>query len=140
MCAPAIQVGRPTIHPIGEYAVSRDCLGSLIEFLSRMPSNCAYTSLAYPACLEYGQSINTRGPRPHHLLNSGLVVLHPSISTFGRIKAFLDTSPLVRNFIFPDQDLLAVFFQGKMETSPFHLQCSDDFKVAIGLMIVRQSY
>jgi lipopolysaccharide biosynthesis glycosyltransferase len=63
--------------------------------------------------------VNHQGPRAHRLLNSGLVILEPSEAEFKRIKAFLDTSPIVRNFIFPDQDLLAAVFEERWRPLPF---------------------
>jgi lipopolysaccharide biosynthesis glycosyltransferase len=42
-----------------------------------------------------------------------LVVLTPSSELAKSIKDFLETSPLVSSFSFPDQDLLATYFRGK---------------------------
>lgn len=49
-------------------------------------------------------------PRTHTLLNSGLVLLFPSVKLFERMVDYLYTSPLVATFSFPDQDFLAAFF------------------------------
>lgn len=55
-------------------------------------------------------------PRGHALLNSGLVLLHPSTETSQRLTQYIQTDPTVQTFKFPDQDALAVFFQGKWES------------------------
>jgi len=86
---------------------------------TRQPENCAHTALSYPSCLSFDQKVDFKGPRAHRLLNSGLVILKPSDTEFERIKAFLSTSPIVRNFIFPDQDLLAAVFEGRWRPLPF---------------------
>lgn len=49
----------------------------------------------------------------HSRLNSGLVVLQPSSETFEQILEFLYTDPRVKSYGFPDQDLLADFFDGR---------------------------
>ena len=40
-------------------------------------------------------------------------MLTPSEETYAALLEFLDTSPLVEGFLFPDQDLLATFFHGR---------------------------
>jgi lipopolysaccharide biosynthesis glycosyltransferase len=49
-----------------------------------------------------------------HLLDSGLVILTPSVTTFNSIQNFLETSPLVPNFSSGDGDLLATLFKGRV--------------------------
>ncbi|PAV22458.1 nucleotide-diphospho-sugar transferase [Pyrrhoderma noxium] len=71
------------------------------------PENCAYSYAAYPP------EVKEDSPRPYSLLNSGTVVLTPSEETYAALLEFLDTSPLVEGFLFPDQDLLATFFHGR---------------------------
>ncbi|KAL5495152.1 hypothetical protein ACEPAI_614 [Sanghuangporus weigelae] len=71
------------------------------------PENCAFSSPVQPAEIKEGC------PRPYTLLNSGTVVVTPSTGTFQAIVRFLETSPLVSEFQFPDQDLLAEFFRAK---------------------------
>ncbi|KAI5124615.1 hypothetical protein M0805_004225 [Coniferiporia weirii] len=72
-----------------------------------IPENCAYSSRDYPPAIVPGC------PRPYTLLNSGLVVLNPSMETFDGLMRFLAESPLVETFRFPDQDLFAEVFRGK---------------------------
>lgn len=87
----------------------------------RVPENCAYTPLVHPAALSQPSqiTITESSPRTYGLLNSGLVILHPSDELFNGIKHFLASSPLVSTFSFPDQDLLAVFFKGKWQPLPW---------------------
>lgn len=47
----------------------------------------------------------------HHLLNSGLIVLHPSLEVFTQMEKFLHSDPIVQTFKFPDQDFLAHFYR-----------------------------
>ncbi|KAF7969214.1 hypothetical protein HWV62_27915 [Athelia sp. TMB] len=82
-----------------------------------IPKNCAYTPLVHPDSLE--RASPTSGPRPYSLLNSGLVVLNPSMKLAGEIGEYLSTSPLVPTFSFPDQDLLAAFFAGRWKPLPW---------------------
>ncbi|KAI0304920.1 glycosyltransferase family 8 protein [Russula brevipes] len=83
------------------------------------PANCAYTPLVHPSGHSQPLPIQPFSPRPHTLLNSGLVVLTPSTTLARSIVDFLRTSPLVPAFSFPDQDLLAEFFQGKWKPLPW---------------------
>ncbi|KAG8906190.1 hypothetical protein FRB99_007406 [Tulasnella sp. 403] len=78
-----------------------------------IPENCAHTPMVAPDCLANPPRITANSPRPYRLLNSGLVVLTPSLKTFSGIEEFLHTSPLVATFSFPDQDLLSAFFAGR---------------------------
>jgi len=78
-----------------------------------VPENCAYTNANHPP------SITKNSPRPYGQLNSGLVVLTPARERFEEIHRFLEESPLVPTFMFPDQDLLAEFFKGKWEPLPY---------------------
>lgn len=91
-----------------------------------IPANCAHSTLTDPASAPI-----TPAPSPlpdassshthtHALLNSGLVVLNPSNSQLSELTDFLATSPLVSNFIFPDQDLLAHVYAGRWEALPWH--------------------
>jgi len=84
-----------------------------------IPANCAYTPLVHPSGHSQPLPIQPSSPRPHTLLNSGLVVLTPSTTLASLIVDFLRTSPLVPAFSFPDQDFLAAFFQGKWKPLPW---------------------
>ena len=90
-----------------------------LHWATRQPQNCTYTTLSYPSCLSFNQKLNYEGPRAHRLFNSGLVILKPSDTEFEQIKAFLDTSPVVRNFTFGDQDVLGEVFNGRWTPLPF---------------------
>jgi len=85
----------------------------------RIPENCAYTPLAHPDALTRVTKTTDSSPRPYTLLNSGTVVLNPSLEIFDGIKRFLSTSPLIPTFSFPDQDLLATFFKGRWKPLPW---------------------
>ncbi|KZV75553.1 glycosyltransferase family 8 protein [Peniophora sp. CONT] len=84
-----------------------------------VPENCAYTPLTHPGAITTPTPITTDSPRPHTLLNSGLVVLHPSTELEAEIVNFVHTSPLVPTFSFPDQDLLSAFFAGRWRPLPW---------------------
>ncbi|CCM00892.1 uncharacterized protein FIBRA_02938 [Fibroporia radiculosa] len=84
-----------------------------------IPKNCAHTPMVHPTALSSPPIISESSPRPYGLLNSGTVVLTPSMPLSGSIKHFLSTSPLVPTFSFPDQDLLAAFFKGRWRPLPW---------------------
>ena len=52
-------------------------------------------------------------PPTFHLLNSGLVVLSPSQELFHDMAYRLQTDPSVKDFVFPDQDFLAMYYKGR---------------------------
>ncbi|GAA5866592.1 hypothetical protein JCM8547_005469 [Rhodosporidiobolus lusitaniae] len=76
------------------------------------PENCGYT---------YAHLHSSRPPPPsllstkrtYCLLNSGLVVLSPSLALYSRIVSFLHTSPTVATMALPDQDLLGEVFKDR---------------------------
>ncbi|KAI0257592.1 glycosyltransferase family 8 protein [Lactifluus subvellereus] len=78
--------------------------------LAHYPKDCGHTQPS---------SIEPSSPRPYTLLNSGLVIITPSSTLARSITDFLRTSPLVPTFSFPDQDLLAAFFQGRWKPLPW---------------------
>jgi lipopolysaccharide biosynthesis glycosyltransferase len=84
-----------------------------------IPENCAHTSVVHPTGITSPPAITDCSPRPYTLLNSGLVVLNPSLALTSAITHYLATSPLVSGFSFPDQDLLAAFFKGKWKPLPW---------------------
>ena len=52
--------------------------------------------------------------RPTHImLNSGLVVLHPSPALLNNMVNYLNTSPLIKTFSFPDQDFITNYFRDR---------------------------
>jgi lipopolysaccharide biosynthesis glycosyltransferase len=91
----------------------------LTEGMIRIPENCAYTSVSHPMGVTHAPVITDSSPRPYRLLNSGMVVLTPSAELFNAIKQYLATSPLVPTFSFPDQDLLANFFERRWKPLPW---------------------
>jgi len=85
-----------------------------------IPENCAHTSVVpNPTGITSPPAITDSSPRPYTLLNSGLVVLNPSLELANAITHYLSTSPLVPGFSFPDQDLLAAFFKGRWKPLPW---------------------
>lgn len=84
-----------------------------------VPANCAYTPLVHPSGSTSPTKITKDSPRPHTQLNSGLVVLKPSLELAQSVYTHLHTSPLVPTWSFPDQDLLADFFKGRWEPLPW---------------------
>lgn len=46
-------------------------------------------------------------------------MLRPSLDTSRELRRFLEESPLVPNFMFPDQDLLAEVFRGRWKPLPW---------------------
>ncbi|GAA5950791.1 hypothetical protein JCM21900_002019 [Sporobolomyces salmonicolor] len=74
-----------------------------------IPENCGHTQ----ARLTTPLSASGFTKPTHTRLNSGLVVLCPSASTFSSILEFLHSDPRVATYGFPDQDLLADFFAGR---------------------------
>lgn len=76
----------------------------------RTPANCGYFQANYPECLS--QPPPNPRPRPYYLLNSGMFLCRPSAGLYDRLKKMLDTSPLVPDWKFCDQDLIGTFFGG----------------------------
>lgn len=77
----------------------------------RIPENCGHTQARGIEPLSQSEFSKPT----HHLLNSGLVVLHPSAENFAKIYNVLQYDPIVKTFQFPDQDLLAHVFKGKFK-------------------------
>ena len=107
------------IRPTGEWTFLTLSVAYLTEETIRIPANCAYTSVSHPTGLTHAPVIAESSPRPYRLLNSGMVVLTPSPGLFTAIKHYLATSPLVPSFSFPDQDLLANFFEHRWKPLPW---------------------
>ncbi|GAA6042530.1 hypothetical protein JCM8097_004651 [Rhodosporidiobolus ruineniae] len=76
-----------------------------------VPENCGHTQARFTTPL----SASAFSKPTHTRLNSGLVVLRPSHSTFTAMLDFLHHDPRVATYSFPDQDLLADFFDGRFE-------------------------
>lgn len=86
--------------------------------------NCAMTPLAHPAALEGSNVPNTTElmdaagldekdakRETYRLLNSGVFVCRPTQALWERIETFRTTDPRVKDFAFPDQNFLDVFFR-----------------------------
>jgi lipopolysaccharide biosynthesis glycosyltransferase len=87
-------------------------------FLHRIPSHCAYTSVTHPTASPL--KIQKNSPRPHSQLNSGTIVLNPSIATSTSIYQFLQSSPKIAEWTFPDQDLLSDYFKARWKPIPWY--------------------
>jgi len=101
------------------FSLSPRCCVFLMYTPYRVPENCAYTPLVHPTAIGRPTDITPQSPRPHNLLNSGLVVINPSIGLAQSVYNYLHTSPLVPTFSFPDQDLLAALFHGRWKPLPW---------------------
>ncbi|KAJ7492501.1 nucleotide-diphospho-sugar transferase [Mycena latifolia] len=82
-----------------------------------IPENCAFTAVPSPTA---PPTTPAEQPRPYGLLNSGTVVLEPSLELAKGLYHFLDTDERVPTFRFPDQDLLSAYFQGKWTALPWY--------------------
>lgn len=75
--------------------------------------NCAYTPLNHPTALTSPTPVKPDSRPTHHLLNSGMFLFCPSEPLWERMLDFFNTTPLLSEFKFPDQDFLAEFFRNK---------------------------
>jgi alpha-N-acetylglucosamine transferase len=77
--------------------------------------NCAFKGLTHPEALTNPPPVpkTGTGKRTHTLLNCGLFVFEPSLDLWQDLLKFLNTSPLLKDFMFPDQDFLAEFFRDR---------------------------
>jgi len=82
-----------------------------------IPGNCAYTVVSGPMA---SSPAPRDEPRPYGQLNSGTVVLEPSIELAKNLYHFLATDERVSTWSFPDQDLLTAFFHGKWTALPWY--------------------
>ena len=79
------------------------------------PTACAYAAHARPLALTH------TSPRTHHLLNSGLVVLRPSIVQMHAMGDFVEARhDHITQYRFPDQDLLADVYAGRYIPLPWY--------------------
>ncbi|KAI9747708.1 MAG: Peptidyl-prolyl cis-trans isomerase H [Chaenotheca gracillima] len=84
-----------------------------------VPENCAWSSQKHPEALKQGPVLTPDSPPTYHLMNSGVFVFHPSAELWGRIQHFLNTTPLLSKFTFPDQHFLDEFFRNKWISIPW---------------------
>jgi len=82
-----------------------------------IPENCAFTAVSGPT--EPSPTPSDQ-PRPYGQLNSGTVVLEPSLELAKNLYHFLATDERVPTWSFPDQDLLTAFFHGKWTSLPWY--------------------
>lgn len=84
-----------------------------------IPENCSLSHQIRPTTLENVPQPKKDAPRTAHLLNSGVVVLHPSKQLMDSLVNHLNTSPTIADAQFPDQDVLAEVFMGKWRVLPW---------------------
>lgn len=77
--------------------------------------NCAFRGRSHPQALINPPPVpkTGEGKQTHTLLNSGLFLFEPSHETWEKMLDFLNTSPLLKDYLFPDQDFLADFFRDR---------------------------
>ncbi|KAK8205266.1 hypothetical protein M8818_004978 [Zalaria obscura] len=75
--------------------------------------NCAYSAVSHPDALTKPTPVTPESRGTYHLLNSGMFLFHPSQELWDRMLDFFNTTPLLGEFKFPDQDFLAEFFRNK---------------------------
>ncbi|WVQ96916.1 hypothetical protein IAU59_004024 [Kwoniella sp. CBS 9459] len=90
------------------------------SFWSR--ENCGWTNSYHPTAITHPDPALPDGPRS--MLNSGIVVLHPSLERYEAITRFLTSSdPAIQeriaSWMFPDQDLLQEFWRGRWVNLPW---------------------
>ena len=99
--------------------MSRSGQSSWVRAHDRIPENCALSQQKTLEKLTDPAIPDPNGPRTSHLLNSGMVVLHPSQKTLDDLVHFLNTSPSVAAAKFADQDVIAEAFHGKWRPLPW---------------------
>jgi len=75
--------------------------------------NCAYTAVEHPGALTHPTPVTPDARPTYHLLNSGMFVFRPSTQLWASMLDFFNTTPMLGEFKFPDQDFLAEFFRNK---------------------------
>jgi len=107
--------------PLGPYAISASlactCNPNRIATYPAtwVPENCGYGLRPHPPAPAH------LAHDTHHRLNSGLVVLDPNRSRTAQIHAYVRDEPeRVRQYCFPDQDLLADAFRGAFWPLPWY--------------------
>jgi len=83
-----------------------------------IPENCAHSAVTGPNAPPPQWSEGK--PRPYSQLNSGVVVLKPSMAVANAIIERLMTSAEVENFTFADQDLMIEHFKGMWKPLPWY--------------------
>lgn len=75
--------------------------------------NCAYSPLSHPSALNSPTPVKPDSRPTYHLLNSGMFLFSPGPALWDRMLEFFNTTPLLSEYKFPDQDFLADFFRNK---------------------------
>ena len=75
--------------------------------------NCAYSAVQHPRALTAPTPVTPDARPTWHLLNSGMFLFKPSTKLWDDMIEFFNTTPLLSEFKFPDQDFLAEFFRDK---------------------------
>jgi inositol 3-alpha-galactosyltransferase len=75
--------------------------------------NCAYSAVNHPEALREPTPVTPDARPTWHILNSGMFLFRPSHQLWDKMIDFFNTTPLLGEFKFPDQDFLAVFFENK---------------------------
>ncbi|KAL4884983.1 nucleotide-diphospho-sugar transferase [Aspergillus karnatakaensis] len=82
-----------------------------------IPKNCAFTTQhTTPTLAQTTGASLTSGVG---MLNSGLLVVNPSATSYALIRDLLDTPEKVDSYTFPDQELLSEAFKGRWVPLPY---------------------
>ncbi|KAL4969959.1 glycosyltransferase family 8 protein [Aspergillus stella-maris] len=82
-----------------------------------IPSNCAYTPQhSHPESAQKTGSPVTSGVG---MLNSGLLVVRPSLHAYKKIQSYLSSPSKLEQYTFPDQELLSEAFQERWVPLPY---------------------
>ncbi|OXG86752.1 galactinol synthase [Cryptococcus neoformans var. grubii Br795] len=84
-----------------------------------IPANCSLSLQQSPTSLLSPPIPSSSAPRTAHLLNSGLVILHPSSTILASLIDFINTSPTIAHVKFADQDVIAEAFKGRWRPLPW---------------------
>ncbi|KAL4866637.1 hypothetical protein BDV12DRAFT_131544 [Aspergillus spectabilis] len=82
-----------------------------------IPQNCAFTTQHTTPTL--AQTTGAPVTSGVGMLNSGLLVVNPSLASFARIQSLLDTPEKVNSYTFPDQELLSEAFKDRWVPLPY---------------------
>lgn len=77
------------------------------------PENCAHTPLQHPSALTTPTAVTPDARPTYHFLNSGMFLYHPSRALWERMLLFFNTTELLGEWKFPDQDFLTHFFHNR---------------------------
>ncbi|KAL4953347.1 nucleotide-diphospho-sugar transferase [Aspergillus filifer] len=82
-----------------------------------IPSNCAYTPQhTHPESAQNQGSPKTSGVG---MLNSGLLVVRPSLTAYKQIQTYLSSPAKLEKYTFPDQELLSEAFKDRWVPLPY---------------------